>query len=792
MKSTPHPFRHALPGPALHRHPLHRHPLHRITLAAALLAALPAAFPVLAQQAVKADDGKVETVTITATKRIQPLQATPIAISVISGTALEESNLNNLEAISAQVPTVNFRTNASNKDAALFIRGVGTISTSAGVEPTVSTVLDGVVTARPGQATLDLVEIDRIEVLRGPQGTLFGKNASAGVINIVSRAPGKNFGGYADVGLFQGGEKRVRLGVSGELAKDLLLGSLSVMAGKYNGNVTNVFDGSTVNGYDRKGVRGRLDITPTKDLKIVLIADRTQADDTPPTGVAYSTNVTAYPSGAVTANPNFALAVAPVVPSPGNRQINSNMKTRVSDTNQGLSAQVDWLLGSLQVTSITAQRQWDNEQFQDQDRLGRLYIGFNRTADAGTLAFEQFTQELRVASTQKGFVEWVAGAFYLRGKNEERYQRDVGNCTTSTLPAGANGLIPCDSTLRTFNGVANYGVKSTSKSLFGEGTFNFLPDFRAIAGLRYTSEDLSYNHARVFATNVVTSPNPTVSGPGIQPTRAPVTGAISDNALSGRIGPQFDIAKDVMGYITYSRGYKGPAYNVFFNMTATQDNALAPERSRSIEAGLKTTLLDGRMRLNIALFNTDYSGYQANVPDLVNNVIVTRLVNAGDVKTSGMEIDMTARVTTQLTVSASLAHTEARVVRFNCPVGAAASCDINGKSLPFAPDWKGSLRVKYTQPLSGSLTLDYGLDANRQSTTNFDLQQQPDSVQPGYTIFNATIGLQSTAGWRVSVLGKNLGNTSYATFIQNSGNHINRYVPRDDKRYFGVNLRYDF
>ena len=770
-----------------HRTPT-RPALRRLPLAAALLAALPA----LAQQAPAADSGKLDTVVITATKRVQPLQATPIAVSVISGASLEESNLNNLEAISAQVPTVNFRTNASNKDAALFIRGVGTVSTSAGVEPTVSTVLDGVVTARPGQATLDLVEIDRIEVLRGPQGTLFGKNASAGVINIVSRAPTKAFSGYADLGLFQGGEKRIRLGVSGELAKDLLRGSLSVMAGKYDGNVTNVFDGSTVNGYDRKGVRGRLDITPSKDLKIVLIADRTQADDTPPTGVAYSTNVTAYPSGAVTANPNFGLAVAPAVPSPGNRQINSEMKTRVSDTNQGLSAQVDWTIGSLQVTSITAQRQWNNEQFQDQDRLGRLYIGFNRTADAGTLDFEQFTQELRVASTQKGFVEWVAGVFYLRGKNEERYQRDVGNCTASTLPALANGLTPCDSTLRTFNGVASYGVRSTSKSLFGEGTINLLPDFRAIAGLRYTSEDLSYNHGRTFATNVVTLPNPTVSGPGIQPQRANVTGATSDNAVSGRFGPQFDIAKDVMGYITYSRGYKGPAYNVFFNMTALQDNALAPEKSRSIEAGLKTTLLDGRLRLNIAVFNTDYSGYQANVPDLVGGVIVTRLINAGDVKTSGMEIDLTARVTTQLTVSASVANTEARVRQFNCPVGAAASCDINGRPLPFAPDWKASLRMKYTQPLSGSLTLDYGLDANRQSATNFDISQQPDSVQPAYTIVNATIGLQSTAGWRVALLGKNLGNKSYATFIQNSGNHINRYVPRDDQRYYGVNLRYDF
>jgi iron complex outermembrane receptor protein len=386
--------------------------LRRLPLAAALLAALPLAFPALAQQAPAADSGKLETVTITATKRLQPLQSTPIAVSVIGGSALEESNLNNLEAISAQVPTVNFRTNASNKDSALFIRGVGTISTSPGVEPTVSTVLDGVVTARPGQATLDLVDIDRIEVLRGPQGTLFGKNASAGVINIVSRAPSKAFSGYADLGLFQGGEKRIRLGASGELVSGLVRGSISAMAGSYDGNVTNVFDGSKVNGYDRKGLRARFDITPSKDLKIILIADRTEADDTPPTGVAYSTNVTTFPSGAVTANPTFAAAVAPVVASPSNRQINSEMKTRVNDVNSGFSGQVDWTVGSHQVTSITALRKWTNEQFQDADRLGTLYRSFNRLADKGNVDFEQTSQELRIASTQKGFVDYVAGVFY--------------------------------------------------------------------------------------------------------------------------------------------------------------------------------------------------------------------------------------------------------------------------------------------------------------------------------------------------------------------------------------------
>ena len=748
----------------------------------ALAAAASLAAPAFAQPAA-ADSGRLETVTITATKRVQPLQTTPIAVSVISGSTLEEANLNNLETIAAQVPTVNFRTNASNKDSALFIRGGGTLRTSPGVEPTVSTVLDGGVTARPGQATLDLVEIDRIEILRGPQGTLFGKNASAGVINIITRAPSKEFSGYADLSLFQGGESRVRLGAAGELAPGVVRGSISGMVGKYDGNVTNVFDGSKVNGYDRKGIRGRLDITPTRNLKISLIADRTQADDTPPTGVPYSTNVTTFPTGAVTANPLFGAAVSPVAPSAENRQINSEMKTRVSDKNQGLSAQIDWTVGKHQITSITARRYWDNVQFQDQDRMGTLYRQFNRLADAGTLEFEQTSQELRIASTQPGFVDYVAGLFYMEGKNDEVYRRDTTRCLGSTQAALPSGLVPCTAaTTTTETGIATYGVRSKSMSVFGEGTFNFSPALRAIAGLRYTTDDLSYYPGR----------QSTAAAPGIAATRARVDGSTDESAVSGRFGPQWEISKDMMAYGTYSQGYKGPAYNVFFNMAPTQDNVIGPEKSKSFEIGLKNTRMNGRMRLNLAAFKTDYTGYQANVPDLVNGVIVTRLVNAGDVSTQGIEMDLSARVTQALTVNAGLAHVKARVKNFACPVGAAASCDINGRPLPFSPDWKASLRVKYTQSLGGALSIDYGLDANWQSETNFDLQQQPDSVQQSYTIVNASIALQSTAGWRVALVAKNLTDQSYATFIQNSGNHINRYVPRDDTRYFGVNLRYDF
>lgn len=161
----------------------------------------------------------LQAVTVTATRREESLQKVPVAVTVVDGEQLERDNRNGVASIAQQVPTLNFRTGASNKDTSLFVRGVGTISTSPGVEPTVATVVDGVVYGRPGQATLDLLDLDRIEVLRGPQGTLFGKNASAGVLNIITKAPTDQTHGYIDQSYYSGNESRTRFGIGGSLVR---------------------------------------------------------------------------------------------------------------------------------------------------------------------------------------------------------------------------------------------------------------------------------------------------------------------------------------------------------------------------------------------------------------------------------------------------------------------------------------------------------------------------------------------------------------------------------------------
>jgi iron complex outermembrane receptor protein len=710
--------------------------------------------PVLAQeQADQTQATTLSTVTVTATRREESLQEVPVAVSVIDGEQLERDNRNNVSSIVQQVPTLNYRTGASNKDTSLFIRGVGTISTSPGVEPTVATVVDGVVLGRPGQSTLDLLDLERIEVLRGPQGTLFGKNASAGVLNIVTQDAPEHTRGYADYSHFGGGnENRLRFGIGGRLS-DTLKGSLSTLVGEYDGNGENLANGHDINGYDRKGARGKLVFEPREDFRFTLIGDYMNGEDTLPSGVITSTSSAA-----------FANVLRPVTVSEHNRDIKSDYKTRVQDTNTGLSGQADWTLGDFTLTSITAWRGWSNTQYQDGDRSAQLPVIASH--DKGELDYDQFSQELRLTSPKGQFSEYVLGAFFFHGKSDETYQRWSTNAGTLDY------------------GRANYGVTNKSVALFGENTFNLTDNLRAILGLRWTHDDLEYDHRRVSTSATAVT--------GIQPSTSS-SGSVDEDGVSGRVGLQYDFTDDLMGYVTYSRGYKGPAYNVFFNMQPRDTEALKPETSDSYEIGLKATALNHRLTANLAVFHTDYDDYQANFYDTVANQVVTRLVNAGSVKTQGAELDTSFQVTRQLKLSAALAYTKARVDHFNCPPGAASNCDIDGGRLPFTPDWKSYVRADYLIPLDNGLDIELSTDYSWQDETQFSLDQNADTVQGAYGIWNASIALADyNAGWRVALLGKNLGDKSYAQALATGGNYVYRSVPRDDQRYVGVQVRKDF
>jgi iron complex outermembrane receptor protein len=707
------------------------------------------------------DSAAVPSVTVSATRRNASLQSVPVAVSVLDGDALNNANRTSIDTIVQEVPSVTFRQQGGNKDSTIFVRGIGTISTSPGVEPTVSTVIDGVVYARPGQATLDLLDIEHIEILRGPQGTLFGKNASSGVLNVIGRKSTQETTGFVDASWYEGNEKRVRAGVSGAIQPGVVSASVTGLYADYDGNINNVHaGGGKLNGYDRKGVRARVDITPTRDLDIALIADYLRSTSSP-TFAAYKSTAAAFNAG-----------IAPVVAGTENRQVNTDIPSDIRDKNKGLSAQVDYRFNGYTLTSITAVRDWDNTQYTSTSAIGnaaevaRITAAFPATRDIGTVEFKQASQELRLASPKEQFAEYVVGAYYLHGKDREVYQRIVNN------GAAIN------------SGRADYGVKNDSYSLFGESTLNFASDWRAIAGARWTRDDLSYDHARTSTQ--------TVAFAGVQPATQS-TGSTSKDGYSGRLGLQYDIARDINTYATYSRGYKGPAYNVFFNMLSRDTLALKPETSDSFELGLKASAFDRKLTANIAIFDTKYSNYQANFYDTVAGAVVTRLINAGDVSTKGVELDLNARPTRELTLTQSLAYTDAKIDSFNCPAAAAASCNLNGQPLPFSPKWKSFTRANYALPLQNGFIVDFSADYTYQAKTQYDLFQSADAIQAAYGIVNAGIALSSpVGGWRIALVGKNLANKSYATNLVTSTGYVTRAVPRDDERYFGITVRKEF
>ena len=733
-----------------------------------------AAQSVQAPLAKQAASAQIETVTVTARRRTETAQKVPISITVISGARAAQENLNNLQDILTEVPSADFRTSSSNKDRTLFIRGIGTISTSPGVEPSVSTVVDGVVLARSGQATLDLVDLSQVEVLSGPQGTLFGKNASAGVVNITTAKPLPDFHAWVEGDYFGSGgtEYRVTGGVTGTIAPNLTA-NIAALGDGFDGNVKNIYDGKEVNGYQRDGFRSKFLYQPSDDLDVTLSFDYLKSLDTVPNGVFVSSDRTAFPNNAVTTDPTLArvLRAQGITPSLNNTTIDNNVVSNADDDNGGVGLTIDKKLGDMTLTSITAWRIWHNTQVQDYDQSAAPPDGLPQIKDRGNLLFDQVSQEIRLASPKGGFIDYQIGLYYLEGIDNESYDRNLSLAATPGIVAT--------------KGAAEYGTDSTDVAVFGEGNINFTDKFRGIFGLRLVHDDVSYSFGRVSSSDATVT--------GIKPSFSS-EGSTSVLSYTDRVGLQYDLTKDINAYFTYSRGYKGPAYNVYFNMSPTDTGSLKPETSDAFEVGLKGTALHDRLQGHIAAFKQSFNDYQANFAQEVAGAIVTRLINAGAVSTRGVEGGLTARPIRNLELTTNAAFVEARVDQFACPPNASTSCNINGEPLPFAPRWKLDATARYTIPINDAYDASLNTDFDWQSRQQYQLTETPDTVQQAYGIWNASITLRNYAqDWRVTGLVKNILDQHYSDYlVYGDLGGVVRYVPRDNSRYFGIELRKDF
>jgi iron complex outermembrane receptor protein len=750
----------------------------------------------LVSQSVLADADTIEEVVVTAQKRPESLAEVPAAISVVSGAQLQAAGINNAESLQDVVPSLTFKKGTTNLNSTLSIRGIGTQSFASGAEPSVATVVDGVVMGRSGMAFTEFTDISRIEVLQGPQGTLFGKNASAGVINMVTRDPGTSFEGNASASYFENREYRAGVDLSGPLS-DQVGFTLSALYGNYDGNIKNVFNDQWTGGYRREGVRGKLVAQLTDSLKFTLAADYVHANDD-----CCADILGAYvPSAQLT---NILLpSIAPVVAGPRNNKIDNDLSPLTIDTNTGTSAQFDWQLGDYTVTSISAFRRWYNYQQRD----GDFHASFSnyvasldlRQHDHGALTFKQYSEELRLASPTHRFFEYVVGAFFWHTDEQDWFTRDDNQCTASTLPADATGFKPCapaSSTYLITRGAANWDTKFDNQALFGQGTANITNQFRMIAGGRFTHDKVSYDLDRV---------DEPVPGPGVG---GPFSGSGSTihNGWSAKAGLQYDFAQDLMGYATYSRGYKGPAINVFFNMTALNAAPIAPETSNAYEIGLKSGFFDRHLVLNLAAYREDFDNFQTNSFVLINGSVTTSLTNAGTVRSEGVTADFNWLPLEGLSIVGGYAYDKATIVDYLCAgqTGAALlSCQLvhNGATLPFAPKNKFNVTPSWLLPLGNSLPFTTRLTASYVYTSaiNFDIDQTPLARQPGYGLLGASIEFATLDDkYHLSLIGRNLTDKFYTNFITPVGNGVaagsyaRLQVPRDAQRYFGVTVAAKF
>lgn len=397
------------------------------------------AAPAFAQSPDESEDSVAEIV-VTAQKRSEKLQKVPVAVSVLSGQALAVAARPSIESAAQMVPSLNFLKSGTTLNQTIFLRGVGTATFSIAGEPSVSTVVDGVVYARSGEAFSDLVDVAQMEVLRGPQGTLFGKNASAGVINITTQMPKNELSGSVDASYFDRKEYRVMGAINMPLGENLA-GRLTAFYGEYDGNIRNLTTGNRVNGYKHRGVRGQLLYEPSSALRLYFAADYYKNDDDCCAEVIGTGALT----GAGVATTSLAFNALPTPRGAKTRQVTQNLVTSTKEEGWGVSLQADVELGTHSLTSITAYRSWDNTEIRDGDWLDRAYVGFNQLHDSGPQTSHTFTQEFRIASPTDQTVSYVLGTYYSNAKSRRIFRRDDIVCSAAA-GAPTNVLIPCGST----------------------------------------------------------------------------------------------------------------------------------------------------------------------------------------------------------------------------------------------------------------------------------------------------------------------------------------------------------
>ena len=734
-------------------------------------------------------DSQLKAVTVTARRREESAQDVPTPMSVLDGQALESQRVYRIQDLQQLVPSVNVAYMHA-RQSSVSIRGLGNNPASDGLEGSVGLYLDNVYLGRPGMAVFDLMDIEQLEVLRGPQGTLFGKNTTAGVINISTRAPSFTPERSIEASVGEDGYFQTKGTLSGPLT-ETLAGRFSAYRTRSDGDISNEHDGHTLNGGARQGFRGQLLYKPSEQFNLRWIGDYNEEDSSAGTRVLYSTGPTV---NGVNRYENRAAAAGATLVDGRHRKVNLDDDQKVTVFQGGTSLEANWTLDNdFTLTSISSYRWWDFTPRNDDG------LDVPATYNAGvSVQDKQYSQEFRLASPTGGFFDYVLGAYYfgsnLDNKSFAFYgpQADVWNGT----PTGA---------LANVSSVGKGHIKTDSFALFGQGTWHLTPRLDFTAGIRGTYEEKS---AWVNRSAPVGGAAVSGAAAAVRQGRA---GAYDSGDLnqystspSGLLNLSYRFTDDLLGYATLSHGEKSGGVNLAVGTApvAGADSLLiGTERANNAELGFKSTLWDRRLQLNANLFWTQVNGYQTNAYDDANRV--QYLTNAGSVRSRGVEFDSTLVPLRGLTLNLNGSFNDVRYLAYkDAPCapevalqpGAPAACDLSGHQVVGASKWIANANGQYQWDLDNGLqpyvTASYAFRSRAVGTV-----EDSDFAQiPSYAVVNLSTGLRGDAGggqWDVSLWLKNAFDKTYYTTLWSAANGGYEGL-LGTPRTLGVTGRYDF
>ena len=782
--------------------------------AVALLACAPGLAATRDNAAARSGDDVSADIVVTARQRTEDVEKVPIAVSVVGDDLIRRSYTVNTQQLTVLVPALNY-SSANPRNTAFTIRGLGSSVVAVsqandGLEPGVGFYVDQVYHARPATAAFDFSDIDRIEVLRGPQGTLFGKNTTAGAISITSKAP--SFTAEADEELSVGSYNLVqaRASATGALIGDSVAFRLSGLVTRRDGVIRNTRTGADENGIGNQAVRGQLLFAPTADFQLRLTADFTnfesecctqvylRAADVSP--LRSATRQYAGPTGLAS-----QFGYAPPSTNPYDRLTDIDAALGVTTNEGGVSAIADWNLGSIgTLTSVSAWRFWNWDAANDRDYTG---IPVQITQHIPSRQ-DQYSQELRLASNGEHRLGYVAGLYVFD-------QKIAGRPISIYGPAGARYLIGTT----TGTGAAavavpgnlldGYGtdgstrLKEDSYAAFGEVNYKIVPRVTLTAGLRYTLEVKDGNYD-TFTFGGPTVTNATLISAQLGVLRGQsYTAHDRESNVSGRVNLGWQVTDDILAYGGYARGFKSGGINLSgLPLDATNQPVLTtavirPELNQTYEGGIKARLFDRRLTVNLAGYYTDVRDFQATIVDSSQTVALRGyLSNIPKVTVKGFEADVTANVTRTFQLRGNVAYADGKYANYPagpCPLELLTSgtqaCNLTGRSLAGLPKWSTTIGGDYTLP-AGPGAFILHADSNFRSSYSGEPTLSRYTLIDGYNLTNASLGYRAKNGLEIAVFVRNVFGENY---IQNltiqAGNSGLILGTPSDPRVIGVTLR---